>query len=415
MKYKQDACAQMFLLLLLLGTVSAPSLWAQTNAGSLITSAQPQSANNCAVTRPREYRSCSGEVRKPLPIALLEAVAIGDLAQLKKLIRQKVNVNFQAENGSTALLLAAGHQDLEMVRLLLRAGADPNLGTYGDEMPLMVAASGRCVKIVQALLQSGAAVDDYSKSSATALFNAASANNVAIIKLLVAAGADIAPDVKPEGERSPFVAAVRNKNLEIVRFLLSQDKAGRMKVSYGAALWYAVSNSDIGMVKYFLEQKVGVVSGSALGEAAMRGNPEVIKLLLQAGADPNISGEQTSPPLNWACTYGHTETVGLLIAAKADVNAKWGWTALIEAARNNHLEVMRLLLEAGARINEPANDGRTALMYASGAGKVEAVRFLLEQGADMNVKKDDGTALSVAKLLKHTEIVSLLVNAGAVQ
>jgi len=73
------------------------------------------------------------------------------------------------------------------------------------------------------------------------------------------------------------------------------------------------------------------------------------------------------------------------------------------------VEVLRALVEAGADVNKGNNNGRTPLIYAAGNGKVEVVRFLLQKGADKSLKDNDGdTALKLAKMFKHTAIVQLL-------
>jgi hypothetical protein len=91
-----------------------------------------------------------------------------------------------------------------------------------------------------------------------------------------------------------------------------------------------------------------------------------------------------------------------------------GYTPLTWASSRGHTEVVRLLLEAGADVNVTANDGQTALMRAADYGHVEVLQLLLAAGADVNVKSVNGiTALRFATLKGNNRIVEMLKAAGA--
>ncbi len=120
-----------------------------------------------------------------------------------------------------------------------------------------------------------------------------------------------------------------------------------------------------------------------LMQAVKNNNIELTTQLLKKGADPNIQNE-----------YGNT--------------------ALIWASCNDHIEMVRLLLEAGADPNIQNEYGKTALIWASCKGHIEIVRLLLEAGADPNFQNESGrTALMSASTYGHTEIVWLLLEAWA--
>ncbi|CAK9064156.1 unnamed protein product [Durusdinium trenchii] len=97
--------------------------------------------------------------------------------------------------------------------------------------------------------------------------------------------------------------------------------------------------------------------------AAEHGDLEVVRLLLEAGADKNATTTDWSTALMRAAELGHLEVVRLLLKAGAD-----GATALIDAAEYDQLEVVRLLLEAGADKNAATIAGETALMGAAKYG-----------------------------------------------
>ena len=179
---------------------------------------------------------------------------------------------------------------------------------------------------------------------------------------------------------------------------------------------------------------------------AIHGNDiEAVKLLIEDG-DVNTISETGHTALMIANWVGDKEIAELLIRAGADVHAKQngGWTALIYASwrsprgffvsfwrglvgeKTNADEeiayqerqkgiIVELLIAAGANVNAKANDGATALMVASLSGHKEIVGILIRAGAEVNATTYDGehTALSIANEEGFAEIAALLIDAGA--
>lgn len=135
----------------------------------------------------------------------------------------------------------------------------------------------------------------------------------------------------------------------------------------------------------------------SLHEAAMLGNLEAIQQHIEAGS--NLNERDTmggASPLITAAVFGQSEVAKALIEAGADVNFtnNEGSTALITAAAFGHFEVARALIEAGADVNHTNNEGSTALHTAALFCRTEIVEALLDNGADKNVKNNAGrTAL----------------------
>lgn len=159
---------------------------------------------------------------------------------------------------------------------------------------------------------------------------------------------------------------------------------------------------------------------TALYAAAMgNGRDENVRLLLAAGADPNVEsmGPTDGTPLCGAASWGWAEVVQALLAHGADPNRRedggTGPTPLWWAARGGHGETVRLLLEAGADADAPVG-AKTALLEAVERGSVAVVELLLAHGADASLPDADGrTPLAIAEAWSETDIEASLRDQAA--
>ena len=154
-----------------------------------------------------------------------------------------------------------------------------------------------------------------------------------------------------------------------------------------------------------------------LVDAAERGDRTAALRLLAKGADPNAPGPDGTTAVMWAAANDDLELVRALLAAKANVTLKnhFGTTALTEAAIIGSEKVLDVLLKAGADPNTRNPEGETPLMAVARSGKVAAARRLLEAGADVNATEAFGgqSALMWAAAQGQAEMVQLLASKGA--
>jgi hypothetical protein len=156
--------------------------------------------------------------------------------------------------------------------------------------------------------------------------------------------------------------------------------------------------------------------GRGLFDAAYRGDTAAVQRLLSEGIDPNYRNPGGWTPLMIAAAERHLEAVVVLLAAKADSNLRnsYGRTALMFASRYGQLAIVERLLAAGADPNVIPTDatGWTALVSAAKEGHIAVIRALLDKGADPSIRTREGqTALDIARAAGHREAVGLLESA----
>jgi ankyrin repeat protein len=163
---------------------------------------------------------------------------------------------------------------------------------------------------------------------------------------------------------------------------------------------------------------LGAAAASDLADAAMKGNKETVRTLLQRKANVNAPQIDGTTALHWAVRSDDLETADMLIRAGANVSAAndEGATPLLLATTDGNAAMIEKLIKAGADANAPlTKDGDTALMMAARTGKTDAIRVLLDNGAKVNTKEAWGgtTALMWAVSERHPAAVKMLIDRGA--
>lgn len=140
------------------------------------------------------------------------------------------------------------------------------------------------------------------------------------------------------------------------------------------------------------------------------------QILLEHGAGINThSNEFKESALTLACYKGHLDMVRYLLEAGADQEHKTDemHTALMEASMDGHVEVARLLLDSGAQVNMPTDSFESPLTLAACGGHVDLAMLLIERGANIEEVNDEGyTPLMEAAREGHEEMVALLLQQG---
>ncbi|KAF7365799.1 ANK-REP-REGION domain-containing protein [Mycena venus] len=183
-----------------------------------------------------------------------------------------------------------------------------------------------------------------------------------------------------------------------------------------SALWIAAAANLLETVKFLLEEAPmnKFLNGSGISIASYYGHLQMVKLLVENGADMN-GREDHWPPLTAASQVGHDTIVQFLLENGVDVNAcgRYHGCALHVALVNNHEKIARMIIEHGADVNLQGEQGG-ALTMASWYGMENIVALLLEHGADINARGGQfDFALHTALVNKHEKIARLLIENGA--
>ena len=224
-----------------------------------------------------------------------------------------------------------------------------------------------------------------------------------------------------------FISNINKYNYHCVKLLLEIGIS--VNVNYkqdythrNTMLIRASQNGDKDIVKFLLENGAdpnlfNAGENMALIYASENCDKDIAELLLEKNAKFDQQNSYKTTPLLEASKNNCIEVVKLLLEKGADPNIqdKWGITPLIEASRNNYEEIAKLLLEKGANPNlTDFHKYYIPLIRASRKNNINIVKLLLEKGADPNIQDDCGiTPLIIATEKTYKDIVKLLLENGA--
>jgi ankyrin repeat protein len=302
---------------------------------------------------------------------LHDAIHQGNSKAWLQLIQKDSLLHSKDEQGNTALHLAALHGQVDCVRALLERGADANALNDAEATPLLYGITD--FQIVKALLDHKADPNLKSKNGTTPLLAAANrGHSFEIVQILVEAGADV--------------------------------NASREDAWNGGALYRAIHKGDQRTIDFLLEKGACIEpvgkSFSPLDIAAMVGDLDTVRRLVEAGANMNHSveeyGDTPGHALNWAMWAEQHDVAAYLIDQGADLTfapSKGSRTSPMVWAgfgQSGDPAIAKKLLDKGLDIHTQNASGESALTYALKIGEdTELVRFLIKRGARLEQVKTE--------------------------
>ncbi len=298
---------------------------------------------------------------------LIKAIDENNQEKVIQLIQAGADVNYKnnLDNGKTPLMTASIKGSSSIIDILLRHRADLEATIWDGTTALGFALKACDLNTVEILKKHGAKIQYNTKRTNQALFDALSKNCAPVIKNLIQNNINI--NEKNFNDETPLVNAIMNS--------------------------YYIRNYD----------------------------QTVLEMILNAGADPNITRHGELPLNIYLNQYNISKCVDhhiieLFIKNGAKLNDKdiRTRTPLMLAAQHWDIETINIILKAGAKVDISDGNGETALFYSIFNNQAAATQILLQHGADPNIKATNGvTPIVYAYANRKTEHVNLLKKYGA--
>ncbi|KAJ6789033.1 hypothetical protein PWT90_07832 [Aphanocladium album] len=307
--------------------------------------------------------------RTPLSLASRR----GHEAMVRLLLEKGANINVIDSNGQTSLLLAAAAGSAAVVKLLLEKGADITATDNGGRTSLLWAAANGYDGVVERLIATEKLdLDSKDKEGQTALSWAAANNHEDIIKLLLAT-ARVNLESQDNHSRTPLLRAVKYAKQQIEMM----DKGSLPLQDYQMQFMLLEQQNKKRLMLARQENHVQRPLQRTCGPTAKFDN--VVKMLLEKGANVDARDSDGRTPLSHIVETGHEAIVKILLENGANVDAKDndGRTPLSYTVETGHEVIMEMLLEKGANIDVEDNYGLTPLSYTVEKG-LEAIAQLLQ-------------------------------------
>ena len=367
--------------------------------------------------------------------AIADAAMRRDSAEVRRLVQSGADVNAAQADGATALHWAAYHADASLTSLLLEAGADAAAANRNGSTPMWLAASRGDAAVIKALLDKGGDANEELPLGRRPLMLAARSGSVDAVRALLTKGAD--PNAKESARgTTALMQAADQGHADVVKVLIEQgaDVAAVSAAVLRDARTAALGKSDDPRAAV-RRQVIAILCDQPTPDLSV-----LQGLVAEQTEDQVLAAGSEAPAADGGSPCNQNlqrDALGFVLAAsgggrrnRAPREPDGGeLTALIYASRLGSIEVARVLLDAGAEVNQISRYGWSPLLAATQNRNYQLAKFLLERGADVNIANKGGwTPLYLATDnrnleggdyptrapdMDHLEFIKLLLDAGA--
>ncbi|ORX57875.1 ankyrin [Piromyces finnis] len=335
--------------------------------------------------------------------ALFHAIKICDDEIAIQLINKGANVNAQDINGDTPVMIAVRLDVFEscyMTKILIEHGADILMRNNNGETPLHMALRKPKTVVLRFLISHGADMNEENFAGETPLMYAIKIQNFEGFEILVDRGADI--NYRNAFGLSVFIYIIQLKipeylKIAFLKMLIRHGVEVNAQDYHGkSALFYAIKKNSPDLVQFLLEiDEVDINLTDRFNQTplmvASKGNknPEILKLLIAYGANPNIQDNNGKTSLIYLCGnkryYQDPSIIEYIIDNGADplIKDSQGKTPLIWASKCKKIKVVETLIHKGATVNDKDNFNHTALTYAIKHQYNDIVNILKTNGSQI--------------------------------
>ncbi|MGB0560923.1 MAG: ankyrin repeat domain-containing protein [Spirulinaceae cyanobacterium] len=354
------------------------------------------------------------EQQAPMSSPIFKAIEQSNTQLVSLLLEYGASVTF--ERKFSLLVKAAEQNNPEIIKLLLNAGCDINETDYNDHSALRQACASCNVEVIKILINAGATLSA-SGEEITVPFYAPfinwqisrlieerpdpTAQILPTLQALIEADANL--DAQAHGVTA-LTLAITTGYVDVVKLLLSAGASPDLRAK-GGGLMTVENDEQLSRLSTYPQPT------TPLHLAAICGATEMAQLLIEAGADIHAQDEQGNRAVDIAIKEGHQDLVELLNQAGANASTEQmqqSGDALLGAAKQGNLQMLQSALAAGVDPNtsEPPTRRKrrkTALMFAAGGGHLGVVKALLAGGADVNLSDRPGKKLGKTPLMCAAE------------
>ncbi len=349
--------------------------------------------------------------------ALMKALEIGSNDIAKKLIDAGADLNLVSAYSYNAFGFAVDTDNMDIVKYMIQKGLDIKRASRINHFrSYLLALQNESYQFLDFFHQNGIGPNLFiSDSKETPLYYASARGTEKLLKYLLESGAN---DFLSGPETyTPATVAVANGKLNAFKILVEAGVDPNFQsLDKGSALYFAAINDRVDIIRYLIDLKVDLDNPfkdyTPLAGAVYQGHNDIVKLLINHGANVDFTHENGLPLVHQAVLRGHFEVLKTILEmGTKHLNKKTqGFTALFDAVRLKKTSFVELLAKNGAHVNLTAERGLTPLYLAAELKSPSIIRLLAKYGYhDFRAGMDGFSPLLVANYYGDFDSVKELI------